>query len=164
MKAAGRLPETYADRHGYADGATLTDLLRSNRVFVSALCPTAVIRAAGAFSTECWGSEDHDLWLRIVEHGYEVIGTSEPLVIYRLGAESISSSAVGMARTDQATYRRALARGRLDPEQRRIARAGLRTARAVEAFERLTLHCQAGWRSRVGLGSPSAARRSRRLG
>ena len=132
-----RLPGTYADRHGGADGATLTDLLRSNPIFVSALCPADVLRAAGGFSTECWGSEDHDLWLRIVELGYEVVGTSEPLVEYRVAAGSVSDSAIGMARTTQATYGRALERGRLDGRQRRIARAGLRTARAAEAFERL---------------------------
>ena len=138
LVAAGeRLPGTYADRHGAANGASLTDVLRSNPIFVSALCPADAVRAAGGFSTECWGSEDHDLWLRILELGYEVIGTSEPLVEYRVAAGSVSDSAIGMARTTQATYRRALQRGRLDGRQRRIARAGLRTARAAEAFERL---------------------------
>ncbi len=146
----GRLPETYSDRHGDADGATLTDLLRSNPIFVAALSPAAVVRTAGGFSTECWGSEDHDLWLRIVELGYEVVGTSEPLVVYRLGAGSISSSAIGMARTTQSTYRRALARGRLNARQRRIARSALRTARAEEAFERLMAGRRDGLRSRIG--------------
>ena len=104
---AGRLPSTYADQHGDPDGATLTGLLRSNPIFVSALCPAAVVRELGGFSTECWGSEDHDLWLRIVEQGREVIGTPEPLVVYRVAAGSVSSSRLGMARTTQATYRRA---------------------------------------------------------
>ncbi len=147
---AGRLPSTYADQHGDPDGATLTGLLRSNPIFVSALCPAAVVRELGGFSTECWGSEDHDLWLRIVEQGREVIGTPEPLVVYRVAAGSVSSSRLGMARTTQATYRRALERGRLDPEQQRIARGALRTARAAEAFERLAEHRQAGRRARIG--------------
>lgn len=137
VTASGRLPGTYADRHGRADGATLTDVLRSNPIFVSSLCPADAVRAAGGFSTECWGSEDHDLWLRIIELGYDVIGTSEPLVEYRVAAGSVSDSAIGMARTTQATYRRALERGRLDGPQRRIARGALRTARAAEAFERV---------------------------
>jgi teichuronic acid biosynthesis glycosyltransferase TuaG len=146
----GRLPETYADRFGDPDGATLTDLLRSNPIFVAALSPAAVVRAAGGFSLECWGSEDHDLWLRIVELGYEVIGTPEPLVVYRLAPGSISSGAIGMARTTQSTYRRALERGRLDARQRRIARSALRTARAAEAFERLMAGRRDGDRLRIG--------------
>jgi cellulose synthase/poly-beta-1,6-N-acetylglucosamine synthase-like glycosyltransferase len=149
VSASGRASETYADRYGGADGITLTALLRSNSIFVSAMCPGQVVRDAGGFSTECWGSEDHDLWLRIVELGYDVIGTSEPLVEYRLAAGSVSSSRIGMAQTTQATYRRALERGRLDARQRRIARAGLRTARAAEAFERLAAGRQARWRSRL---------------
>jgi teichuronic acid biosynthesis glycosyltransferase TuaG len=147
---AGRLPGTYAERQGEADGATLTGLLRSNPIFVSALCPAALVRELGGFSTECWGSEDHDLWLRIVERGYQVVGAPEPLVVYRVAAGSVSSSRVGMARTTQATYRRSLERGRLDPAQRRIARGALRTARAAEAFERLAENRQAGWPARIG--------------
>jgi hypothetical protein len=146
--AQGLLPGTYADRHGDPNGATLTDILRSNAVFVSALCPATAVRGAGGFSNECWGSEDHDLWLRILEMGYEVLGTPEPLVIYRVSEYSVSSDATGMARTTQATYRRALARGRLDRRQKRIARAALRTARAAEAFERLSAS-RVGWRARV---------------
>ena len=139
-----RLPGTYADRHGGADGATLTDLLRSNPIFVSALCPADVLRAAGGFSTECWGSEDHDLWLRIVELGYEVVGTSEPLVEYRVAAGSVSDSAIGMARTTQATYRRALERGRLD---------------APAAPDRPRRHCAPPAPPRRSSGSPTAGRR-----
>jgi len=149
----GRLPYTHADLHGRPDGATLTDVLRANPIFVSALSPAAVVAAAGGFSTECWGSEDHDLWLRILELGYEVIATTEPLVVYRVADGSISSSAVGMARTTQATYRRALDRGRLDARQRRIARAALRTARAAEAFERLAERTDADRRSRLRAGA-----------
>jgi GT2 family glycosyltransferase len=148
----GRLPDTYSDRHGRADGATLTDVLRANPIFVSALCPAAVVATAGGFSTECWGSEDHDLWLRILELGYQVVATPEPLAVYRVADGSISSSAIGMARTTQATYRRALARGRLNARQRRIARAALRTARAAEAFEELAAGRHANRRSSLRAG------------
>lgn len=152
VDGGGRLPYTHADLHGRPDGATLTDVLRANPIFVSALTPAAIVAAAGGFSTECWGSEDHDLWLRILELGYEVVATTDPLVVYRVADGSVSASALGMARTTQATYRRALARGRLDVRQRRIARAGLRTARAAETFERVAARTGADRRSRVREG------------
>ena len=133
----GRLSETWLDRHGTADGAGVTELLRGNPVFISAVVPHDALAEVGGFSTECWGSEDHDLWLRLAEAGYEIVATREPLVAYRLAEGSVSASQLGMAVTTQATYRRALERGRLDGRQRRLARAALRTARAAEAFERL---------------------------
>lgn len=146
----GRLPELYDDRYGDPNGAALTDLLRGNSVFIASLCPREAVDRAGGFSAECWGSEDHDLWLRILELGYEIVATRTPLVIYSLGENSISANAEGMARTTQATYRRALERGKLDMSQRRLARGSLRTARAAEAFERLARERNARGRPPVG--------------
>jgi hypothetical protein len=60
----------------------------------------------------------------------------EPLVFYRVAEGSISSSRLRMARTDQATFRRALDRGRLDGEQTAIARDRLALAQAAEAVAR----------------------------
>lgn len=145
----GRLSETWFDRHGDADGAGVTELLRGNPVFISALAPRLALEEVGGFSLECWGSEDHDLWLRLAEAGYEIVATREPLVRYRLAEGSISASELAMSVTTQATYRRALERGRLDGRQRRLARAALRTARAAEAFERL-----AAGRARTGSVPP----------
>lgn len=131
--AAGRpLPDSYVELNGAADGASLTRLLLGNAVFISALCPRAVVAQAGGFSTECWGSEDHDLWLRIVELGYRVVGNPRRLVTYRVAEGSVSASRLRMARTDQATFRRALERGRLDAEQRAIATERLALAVAAE--------------------------------
>jgi glycosyltransferase involved in cell wall biosynthesis len=114
-------------------GTDLTSMLRANRVFVSALCPRAVIEEAGGFSTECFGSEDHDLWLRILENGHRLVHNPEPLALYAAAVAGISSSAAQMGRTEQATYRRALERGRLTQKQRRIARAKLALAESAEA-------------------------------
>ncbi len=106
---------TYGARVGMLDGPiTLDRLLEGNPIFVSALVPRALVAEVGGFSTETWGSEDHDLWLRIVERGYEVAVNPRPLVIYREAEGSVSASRVGMARTSQATYRRALDRGQPD--------------------------------------------------
>jgi glycosyltransferase involved in cell wall biosynthesis len=128
----------YSEQFGTPDGITLTELLKHNRIFVSALAPRAVVAEAGGFSTECWGSEDHDLWLRIVERGYRVVANvDEPLAIYRVAEGSVSSSRLGMARTEQATYRRALERGRLGRRERWIAKRRLRLATAAEQVERV---------------------------
>ena len=133
----GLMPETHADRAGFIAQPTVTDLLEANPIFISALSPRVVVDEVGRFSPETFGSEDHDLWLRIVERGYRVVTTRRPLAIYRLGAESVSANLIGMARTNQATLRRALERGQLDARQRRLARRNLRFQRAVEDFEAL---------------------------
>jgi glycosyltransferase involved in cell wall biosynthesis len=115
----------------------VTTLLRANPIHVSALVPRELVDALGGFSSDTWGSEDHDLWLRIVERRYEVVSTRRALAIYRVREDSTSARAAGMARSSQATYRRALARGYLTAAQRRLARRQLRLHEAVEAVESL---------------------------
>jgi hypothetical protein len=111
----------------------MTDLLRSNSVFVCTLCPRALVEQLGGFSEECRGSEDHDLWLRILESGRRIVATREILALYNDAGSGLSRDPAGMARTTQATYRRAIQRGGLTREQRRIATGQLRVARAVQA-------------------------------
>src|SRR5450755_935243 len=149
LTAAGRAGLTYAEVHGRAANVGLTELLRSNRIFISALVPKAVVDEVGGFSTECWGSEDHDLWLRVVQAGYRVIATDEPLVGYRVRDASVSANALSMARTSQTTYRRALERGGLDRRQRLIANRHLLLQNSVEQLE--LLRCARGAARRVRL-------------
>lgn len=125
----------YVDGHGDIGAVDLKRLLTSNPIFVSAVVPRAVIDDVGPFSTETWGSEDHDLWIRIVERGYDVIVDPRRLARYRESEGSVSSSLIGMARTSQATYRLALARGNLGPAERRLARRMLRYYTAIETVE-----------------------------
>jgi glycosyltransferase involved in cell wall biosynthesis len=135
LGAEGFAEHTYADRVPFPEELTLTQLLKYNPIYVSALSPRAVVDEAGGFSAECFGSEDHDLWIRILELGYRVVRNPKPLVVYRLGSDSVSASAGRMARTMQATYRRALERGRLTRRQRRIAHRKLRLQRAIEKLD-----------------------------
>lgn len=111
---------------------TLTTLLRGNTIFVSAMVPRAVIDELGGFATNCLGTEDYDMWLRIAETGRRVIAVREPLAVYRVGDSSVSANRAVMSRAMQMTYRRALSRGRLTRAQRRIARRQLRLQRLVE--------------------------------
>jgi cellulose synthase/poly-beta-1,6-N-acetylglucosamine synthase-like glycosyltransferase len=134
----GERPQSYQALHGFPHGASMTDMLRGNAVFVCALCPRAVVEALGGFSDECRGSEDHDLWLRILGSGRRIVATRESLVLYNDAGSGLSRDPAGMARTTQATYRRALERGGLTREQRRIALGHLRVARAAQAVAEIS--------------------------
>jgi teichuronic acid biosynthesis glycosyltransferase TuaG len=130
-----RLPGTYRDIVSFPRVVTIETLLESNPIFVSALAPTQVVRDVGGFDPRTFGSEDHDLWLKIVERGYVVIDNPVPLAVYRILGSSVSSRPASMARTNKMTYRLALERGLLSPQQRRMARRRLRLQEAVEAVE-----------------------------
>jgi glycosyltransferase involved in cell wall biosynthesis len=132
----GRTVDRWSERYGRPTPVRLTRLLRANTIFISSVVPRTVLDDVGPFSTECFGSEDHDLWLRIVEAGYEVDYSPEALAAYRLSGDTLSADRLGMARTGQATYRRALERGRLSPFERIVAR---RELRAQVATERLAM-------------------------
>jgi glycosyltransferase involved in cell wall biosynthesis len=133
----GRRTHTYSERGGWVAEVTLTTLLRDNTIFVSAIAPRAVVQELGGFSTDCLGTEDYDLWLRIVETGRVVVVAREPLAVYRVSDTSISTNVAGMSRATQTVYRNALARGRLDARQRRIARRELRLQCFVERWEEI---------------------------
>jgi len=111
---------------------TLDTLLRHNTIYVSALAPRALIDGLGAFATDCLGTEDYDMWLRILETGHTALVVNEPLAIYRDGDETVSSNVAGMARAMQTTYRHALERGRLDARRRATVRRELRWQRLIE--------------------------------
>jgi GT2 family glycosyltransferase len=127
-------PKTHWQAVGFPDDLTLSRLLESNWIFVSSLSPRAVIDEVGGFCEEIVGTEDYDLWLRIMERGYNVVTNEAPLAVYRTADESVSADAGRMARALQLTYRRALARRRLTKHERKIARRNLRLQRAVESL------------------------------
>lgn len=145
----GSARDTHSERTGASGTPDLATLLDGNVIYVSALVPRAIVEELGGFSTETWGSEDHDLWIRILERGYEVARIPRALAIYRELDGSVSSSALGMARTNQATYRRALARGRLTPRQRRLAQRSLQLQLTIEAIEDIAARRAAGKRMRA---------------
>lgn len=129
----GLLEETYGQRFGTPTGIDVTGLLQANPIFAGgAVVPMTLVRELGGFDPATWGSEDHDLWLRILERGRRLVYNPRPLAVYRLREGSVSADLAGMARTNQTTYRNALARGALTPAQRRIAARELRLHEAVE--------------------------------
>jgi hypothetical protein len=112
--------------------ATVSAMLVSNPIHAGALTSRALVDEMGGFCTELFGTEDYDLWLRIVETGYQLVLTSEPLYVYRLRRASVSTNLTRMARSFQLTYIRALERGTLTRRERRIAQRQLRLQRALE--------------------------------
>lgn len=122
---------TYMEATGPPGEATVTLLLRRNPIF-GVLAPGAVVQEVGGFCAELFGTEDYDLWLRIVERGYRVVFNPSVLAVYRLSPGSVSSHVAVMASGVQAVHRRALERGALTRRQRGIARRQLRLYRAVE--------------------------------
>jgi glycosyltransferase involved in cell wall biosynthesis len=137
-------PKTLRQVVGFPEELTLSRLLERNSIFVSALSPRAVIEEVGGFCEEIVGTEDYDLWLRIVEQGYGVVASRAPLAVYRVADQSISADAGRMARALQLTYQRALARGSLTPRQRWIVRRNLRLQRAVERLSAIRAARRAG--------------------
>jgi glycosyltransferase involved in cell wall biosynthesis len=138
-----RLPHTYRDLVPFPASVTVETLLDHNPIYASALIPADVIRAVGGLANSTWGSDDHDLWLKVVENGFRIVDNPEVLAVYRVSPSSLSADQAKMARTNQATYRLALERGRLTPRQRRLARRKLRLNEAIECMERL-LHPRDG--------------------
>jgi glycosyltransferase involved in cell wall biosynthesis len=128
----GLVPQTYMELHGFPNEVTITQMLESNWIFGGGLSPRALVDEAGGFCPELFGTEDYDLWLRILELRYRVVATREALTVYRRRPASVSGNTARMARSLQLTYRRALERGRLTPRQQRIARRQLRLQHAVE--------------------------------
>lgn len=126
-------------RVGADPAPTLARMLEGNCVYISALAPRELVQDLGGFAEECWGSEDHDLWLRIMESGHRLVTNGKILAEYRVGEDSVSASVIRMAHTNVTTYDRALARGSLSRAERRIAqrsrRLQLAIIRAVELRE-----------------------------
>ena len=131
VDGTGEVLGTYGEQFTFPEQLTLRRLLEGNLIFVSALVPRPVLDRAGWFATECFGSEDWDLWIRIVELGYRVVRNPELLVTYRMGGDQLSADRGRMARNMVIVYRRAFERGRLDWRERRVARRGIRRERLV---------------------------------
>jgi glycosyltransferase involved in cell wall biosynthesis len=142
----GYLPRTYMELQGFPDDVTVGEMLRINTVFGAALFPRALLDEVGVFCPEIFGTEDYDLWLRIIELGYRVALVREPLAIYRLGERSVSTNVARMARALQLTYERALERGRLTPDEQRAAQRQHRLQRALEQVGLLLVERREGGR------------------
>ncbi len=129
--AGGRDAGTWGQRTGWRDVIDLDGLIHQNLIFARALFRRDVYVQVGGFCADVAGSDDHDLWLRIVEAGWEVAVTREPLAHYRVHTGGLSRDRVRMLDNKLAVYERALARGALSASRRRAVRRRMRHYRAV---------------------------------
>jgi glycosyltransferase involved in cell wall biosynthesis len=138
LTPGGITGETWYGRYGLVDPVDLDGMLRQNCVFARALFSRAAYeQVGGAFAAECRGFDDHDLWLRMLEAGYEAIVIREALAVYRDHLASYSWDRVSRAQGAIVTYRRAVRRGALTPRQRRLARRRILHYRASLEWELL---------------------------
>lgn len=66
-------------------------LLGGNHLSIGSLFSRARYDAVGGFRSEFHGTEDWDLWIRMVRAGAEVVRPSEATLLYRLSAGNVSS-------------------------------------------------------------------------
>lgn len=113
----------WSQRVGGAQAVDITTMLHENVVFTSVLCPRSVFQALDGYEEDDRiHLEDYDLWLRMIERGWEVVMNPETLAVYRLGADARSSKVEQMAMGGSMIMTRALERGALTAAQRRLAR------------------------------------------
>jgi glycosyltransferase involved in cell wall biosynthesis len=129
---SGPHERTYMQLNGFPDHLTIASMLVSNAIPPGSMTRRALVNELGGFCPELFGTEDYDLWLRVLEAGHRVAYTHEQLLVYRIRPGSVSGNLPRMARSLQLTYRRALDRGSLTPKERRIAERQLRLQRALE--------------------------------
>jgi glycosyltransferase involved in cell wall biosynthesis len=106
-------------------------MIHRNAILARAVFSRAAFQEVGGFAPECLASDDWDLWLRMIESGYEAVYVPEPLVVWRRHAGSLSERQAFLMQGSIAVTRRALARSYASPRQRRGLRIRLRHLQAV---------------------------------
>lgn len=66
-------------------------ILRHDFVFIGTLFDRSLHDAVGGFREQFHGTEDWDLWIRMVRHGAVVSRAPHPTVLYRLSTSSVSA-------------------------------------------------------------------------
>jgi glycosyltransferase involved in cell wall biosynthesis len=133
VSAAGQSEASYLAWVGYRAPVTLDSMLVNNVLPSIVLCPRAVFAELGGYDASIRHGEDFDLWLRILEAGYEVHIVEHVLATYTVRGDAASADTARLATGAAHAYDLALHRGHLTPRQRRIAKRQRRLYRAVAA-------------------------------
>ncbi|MEA2289230.1 MAG: hypothetical protein QOD55_1227, partial [Solirubrobacteraceae bacterium] len=129
----------WSDRVGRVERIDLAGLLQENVVWVGVLGSRAAFLDVGGYHEAPGGGEDYedyDLWVRMLEAGWEIVPNPEVLATYRLGAAARSAQIAVTAAAGTDLMARALARGALGRDERRVAR---RRRRLFEIVRRRAL-------------------------
>lgn len=111
-------------RTGQAD-EQLVRLVRSNYIMSSATIPAEVLREVGDMDTAIQGTDDWDLWLRILATGRRAVPTPDTLLISRHHPSKQSADLVMMLRNDERVIEKVDQRDDISEEVHAAARAKL---------------------------------------
>jgi glycosyltransferase involved in cell wall biosynthesis len=109
--------------------AFLLELLERNFVFVAVTVPKLVLDAVGGFDESRTSSEDYELWLRIVLHGYGAAWVPGRHVLYRKSAGQMSRNLTTMSRNLVAVYEGLSMQSMPTPEHQELLARRRREAR-----------------------------------
>lgn len=123
----------FSERFGWVDDPGIDDMIQRNYVLARALFSRAAYDEVGGFDPACLASDDCDLWMRMLEAGYEIVTTREPVAIWRLHEASQGRNDRLMADGNLRVLRGMLQRGALTRVQRRAVRVQIRHYRALRA-------------------------------
>jgi len=137
LDPAGMREQTFADVYGWTDVVDYDHMIQRNCICARALFSRDAYAVAGGFVSETQPADDYDLWLRMLEAGYEVATIRRPLAVYRLHPMATSRDVGRMARSLLLAHERALARGAISPRQRRAIRERMRHNRALSERARV---------------------------
>lgn len=84
----------------------LAELLSRNFIYVSATVPRQVLSHVGGYQAGLFGSEDYDLWLRILIAGYEPVCVPGRNALYRVHAAQLSRNTLRMRQDTLAMFER----------------------------------------------------------
>jgi glycosyltransferase involved in cell wall biosynthesis len=113
-----------------ADPSTFfQELLRRNFVYVGATVRRSALDAVGTFDEELRGTEDYDLWLRLVGQGFRAIRAPGTLAVYRQRPDSLSNRALPMRDGTVKVYEGLAQNAALSDSARDAARARLAEAK-----------------------------------
>jgi glycosyltransferase involved in cell wall biosynthesis len=157
LGADGYWAQTWGERLGWRDQVDLDSLIRQNTIFARALFSRQAFEELGGFADDIGGSDDIDLWLRMVQAGWEVAVTREPLAVYRVHGEAMSRNRLGMNEAKLKVYRRLLERGGLTADQTREVRRRMRHLRATRGAWQVKRAWSAGRRGEAARLSLAAA-------
>jgi glycosyltransferase involved in cell wall biosynthesis len=118
------------------------EILVRNFVFVGTLYAKAAYEAAGGYRPGLRGTEDWDLWIRMIRAGARVRRPGHPTYVYRLSESSLSSD--GRLVDEELSLFRRLAMEASGPAERNLALRGVRRTESrqhlVNAYRLARLH------------------------
>lgn len=128
-----RLDERFSSYCPQVLPATLARVLRREfNVFICATIRREAILAIGGFDSSLKSVEDLDVWLRLLEAGWELAYVPEPLARYRRRPGQMSSNNLVMHQSAMTVFERAVQRLAGRPEQAAAAEMVQQSIRLLE--------------------------------